>query len=334
MFFSNLDAKFPTEKEIKMLSPKISVIIPVYKVEQYLATCLESVLAQTFDDFEVICVNDGSPDNCGKILEDYAKKDNRIKVITQENKGLSMARNQGLKVAKGEYIFFLDSDDCMHPDLLKITYMAAKKNKADLVSFHAVKLKADVPFIIKKFCKKECRGICTTHPLFYQKRWGRYYLHLNVWTKLFSKRSLKGLNFIPGITYEDYPFTYAVLLRHPKTVFLPIALYGYRYNPASISRSSFLPKHIRDYQTGILDVLTRTKKAPILDQIFIKIRVCPLLLKQQYRKIMKSPKTEQKDLLVAFTEELNEIQKMGFLTFWGMWGHFFTYKRLLNQWKK
>ena len=317
-----------------MPNPRISVIIPVYKVEQYLATCLESVLAQTFDDFEVICVNDGSPDNCGKILENYAKKDNRIKVITQENKGLSMARNQGLKVARGDYIFFLDSDDCIHPELLKITYMAAEKNKADLVSFHAVKLKADASFIVKKFRKKECLGICTTYPLFYQKRWGRYYLHLNVWTKLFSKKLLKGLNFIPGITYEDYPFTYAVLLRHPKTVFLPIALYGYRYNPASISRFSFLPKHIRDYQTGILDVLTRAKNAPTLDKIFIKMRVCPFLLKQQYRKIMKSPTTEQKDLLIAFTEELTEIQKMGFLTFFGMWGLFFTYKCLLNQREK
>ena len=88
--------------------PKISIIIPIYNVEKYLRRCLDSVIQQTFTDFEIICINDGSPDNSLHILEDYASKDNRIKIITQKNQGLSIARNNGLKIAQGDYIYFLE----------------------------------------------------------------------------------------------------------------------------------------------------------------------------------------------------------------------------------
>ncbi len=107
--------------------PKISIIIPIYKAEAYLNRCLDSVLNQTFTDFEIICLNDGSPDNCNKILAEYAKKDGRIKVINKENTGVSDTRNVGLSVAKGSYILFMDSDDCIHPQTLEITYFLAKK---------------------------------------------------------------------------------------------------------------------------------------------------------------------------------------------------------------
>ena len=102
--------------------PKISVVLPIYNVEKYLRRCLNSLLNQTFTDFEAICVNDGSLDKSLHILEEYASKDFRIKIVTQENQGLSMARNNGLKIAQGDYIYFLDSDDAIHPQLLEITY--------------------------------------------------------------------------------------------------------------------------------------------------------------------------------------------------------------------
>ena len=119
--------------------PKVSIIIPVYKVEKYLPDCLNSVLSQTFQDWEAICVNDGSPDNCGKILDEYAQRDKRIKVIIQENQGLSLARNNGLKQAKGEYILFLDSDDFIYPQLLEICVSLAEKENAQMVSFSFTK---------------------------------------------------------------------------------------------------------------------------------------------------------------------------------------------------
>ncbi len=98
--------------------PAVSVIVPVYKVEPYLRRCVDSILAQTFTDFELILVDDGSPDNCGAICDEYAEKDSRVKVIHKKNGGVSSARNMGLDAARGEYIYFCDGDDYIEKELL------------------------------------------------------------------------------------------------------------------------------------------------------------------------------------------------------------------------
>ena len=108
--------------------PKISVIVPVYNVEKYLHECVDSVLAQTFTDFELILVNDGSQDNSGAICDEYASKDERIIIIHQNNQGQAAARNAGVAIAKGEWIHFLDSDDLIHPQMLEILYGAVDEN--------------------------------------------------------------------------------------------------------------------------------------------------------------------------------------------------------------
>ena len=113
--------------------PKISVIVPVYNVEEYLDVCLDTIIMQTFKDFEVICVDDGTQDSSGEILDKYALFDKRIKVIHQENKGLSGARNTGVEAANGEYIMFVDSDDYISPLMLENLYKNVKQNKSDFV---------------------------------------------------------------------------------------------------------------------------------------------------------------------------------------------------------
>ena len=112
--------------------PKVSVIIPVYNVEKYLRECLGSVINQTFWDIEIICVNDGSTDNSLEILNEYAKNDERVIVINQQNLGAGVARNSGLKIAKGEYLAFLDGDDFYRPDYIEKMYNQAKKTNADI----------------------------------------------------------------------------------------------------------------------------------------------------------------------------------------------------------
>lgn len=114
-------------------SPMLSIVIPIFNVEKYLSKCIESVLIQTYDDFELILVDDGSPDNCGRICDDYAKKDNRIIVIHKENGGVSSARNAGLDIAKGKYIGFVDPDDYIDKDMYYDMIMSAEKNNADIV---------------------------------------------------------------------------------------------------------------------------------------------------------------------------------------------------------
>ena len=112
--------------------PKISVIVPVYKVEPYLQKCIDSILAQTFRDFELILVDDGSPDNCPAICDAAAGKDERVRVIHRKNAGLSAARNAGLSAARGEYIGFVDSDDYIAPQMYQTLYDAMVKNDAQL----------------------------------------------------------------------------------------------------------------------------------------------------------------------------------------------------------
>ena len=114
--------------------PTISVIVPVYKAEAYLHRCVESIRNQTFYDLEIILVDDGSPDNCGAICDEYAKIDSRIKVIHKENGGASTARNWGLEIATGEYIGFVDSDDYIHPQMYQLLYYYMKKDGSDIVS--------------------------------------------------------------------------------------------------------------------------------------------------------------------------------------------------------
>ena len=121
---------------------KISIIIPVYGVEAYLPACVESVLHQTFSDYEVILVDDGSPDGCGALCDAYAKQDLRFRVIHKENGGLSSARNAGLEIARGEYVYFLDSDDTIDSDLLR-TVVEHMDRGLDLLAFRYRYLRND-----------------------------------------------------------------------------------------------------------------------------------------------------------------------------------------------
>ena len=112
-----------------MITRELSIIVPIYKVEKYLNRCIDSILNQTFLDYEMILVDDGSPDNCYQICEEYVEKDNRIKVIHKENGGLASARNAGMRIAEGQFLLFIDSDDTIEPDFCEIMLNAIKENE-------------------------------------------------------------------------------------------------------------------------------------------------------------------------------------------------------------
>ena len=118
-----------------MVEGLVTVIVPVYNVEKYLDRCVSSIISQTYTNMEVILVDDGSPDNCPRMCDDWAEKDSRIRVIHKENAGSGMARNTGIDHANGEYIYFLDSDDYIEPDTIEVCMQAARKEDADIVSF-------------------------------------------------------------------------------------------------------------------------------------------------------------------------------------------------------
>ena len=312
--------------------PKVSVIIPVYGVEKYLLTCLDSVLAQTFTDWEAICVNDGSPDDCGKILEKYAQKDQRIKVITQKNQGLSMARNNGLKQAKGEYILFLDSDDFIYPQLLEICVSLAEKEKAQVVSFTFTKCSVETLNAATTYKLDTLKYVVTNEPLYFQTKRNKHKISVNTWSKLYRKDLIKDLSFIPGIKMEDYPHTYAVLVKHPKTAILDIPLCHYTPNPKSISAEQLDIKTIQDYQTGLDFVIDAYKTASKKEKSFVLHQLFPNILKQQFNKILRSPKEKQAELYSTFAKELVDFKEKGWLK---LWGHKITrylkYRKIIKE---
>lgn len=150
--------------------PKISIIVPVYNTARYLARCLDSIAAQTFTDWECICVDDGSPDASGAILDEYAAKDSRFVVLHQENGGVSRARNAGLDVARGEWIAFVDSDDWVEPETFALAHEAAAAHNADLVQWDYVfedngkrivgLSLAEGPFSVSKNATYFCPSMC------------------------------------------------------------------------------------------------------------------------------------------------------------------------------
>lgn len=210
----------------------ISVVIPVYKVESYLSRCIDSVLSQTYPNIDVILVNDGSPDNCGTICDDYARKDDRIKVIHKENEGLSAARNTGIEAATGEYITFIDSDDWVHESYLDTLYTNLVKNGADLSACEFRKVTEQVSDLdlynkptIYSYSNVEALGQFV----------GEYYTQMVVACgKLYKKSLFENVSFPKGKLHEDEFTTYKLIYNSTKISFTTEPLYYYFQRPDSI----------------------------------------------------------------------------------------------------
>lgn len=291
----------------------ISVILPVYNVEKYLARCLDSLIKQTFDDFEVIAINDGATDNSPKILKEYENKISNFTIVNQENKGLSEARNKGIECAKGEYIYFLDSDDAIHPQCLEIAYTFAKENDADLVCFN-YKHSDGKEYKTKPIDKNKIKSEIVANPLYKGKNKAQF----NVWTKLYKRDFIKDIRFISGINFEDYPYSYEIYSRRPKTVFLDITLYLYTRNEASLSKQTSRPSHIKDYTTGILRICDIYADSSLKEEReYIKIDFLPTVLKHQIGRIKRASKDNKKEMLKLFRAELLELKRRNMISFRG-----------------
>ena len=226
-------------EQLQMPQNKVSVIIPIYNVEAYLAECLESVINQTLTDIEIICINDGSADKSGQILAEYAKKDNRIKSYTKENGGLSATRNYGMAKASGEYLLFLDSDDFLEDNTLERLYFEAKSDNLDVLFYSAKSFYED--------------GASDDHYITYYKRQGDYLEVMtgkNLFVEMYSNDEYRmsacmqllrtkfiaenHIDFYEGILHEDNLFTFRVIQKAQRTRFLNEELYVRRVRTGSI----------------------------------------------------------------------------------------------------
>ena len=217
-----------------------SIIIPVYNVEKYLRKCLDSVLCQSFPDWEAICVNDGSTDGSVGILEEYAKNEHRLKVISQPNAGLPAARNAGLKAAGGEYVVFLDSDDWLEPDALKV--LSDNLQEEDLLCFNGRRYFED---------KGQFEEADRILPETYASGWDYYsrnalrhrnFAFVCVVLRCYRMAYLleNGLWFRTGIYHEDNLFTPLACYHAKKVKVIPDMLYDYRVRESSIMTSRSL----------------------------------------------------------------------------------------------
>ncbi len=222
----------------------ISVIIPVYKVEAYLKRCVDSVLAQTYPNVEILLVDDGSPDDCPRLCDEYAARHQNIRVIHQENKGLSGARNTGISHAKGEYLAFVDSDDLISPYYLESLYRALVSTDSDLSQCRWEYVHEDQ---ILEAYQRDADVVCYTgremlSNLYIQT--GAYYVV--AWNKLYKKSLFENVRYPEGKIHEDEATTYRIFDQVSRAAVVDNALYGYfvGMNSTSITRNNFSKKKL------------------------------------------------------------------------------------------
>ena len=226
---------------------KVSVIVPIYNVEQYLKECLQSLVDQTLKDIQIICVNDGSTDGSADIVRKFMKKDDRIVLIEQENKGLSEARNAGLDYEglEGEYIYFLDSDDYLDLDALQILYDKAVELQLDILGFKADPFTRDegLEEIFDRYSKYyDVKGEydqILTGPEMMALMFSNNEYRMSVALSLVRRAHIEDnkLRFIPGIVHEDNAYTFENYLKAQRVGFIPLKPYKRRIRPGSIMSS-------------------------------------------------------------------------------------------------
>ena len=262
-----------SEKEIGP-RPKISIIVPVYNVEKYLHRCIDSILVQTFTDFECIFIDDGSTDGSGRILDEYATEDGRVRVIHQANAGVSAARNAGLAMAHGEWIGFVDSDDWIEPNMYEYLYANAKNTNADAV----------VCGFFGQHCRR-VRQMCGTEKalklIFEKNGFGGF-----SFLRLTAAEKVQDIRFDVNISYlEDSAFFYEVFKRCEKVYWDNKPLYHYEYNQSSVTSAYGLTWQAKSALT-LLNRLSQSETNKKIRQAILYNR-CHFLLSRLVQYIKK-----------------------------------------------
>lgn len=287
----------------------ISIIVPVYKAEKYIEACVDSILAQTYQDFELILVDDGSPDRSGQICEELAAADSRIRVLHKENGGAATARNAGLDVAAGQYIAFVDGDDCIHPQYLEFLLALLNREQADVAMCHydfftedgdwfhenlhletavAQRTVLEGPVLLSEFTK-HCRKVSL----------------ISLCMKLYKRQIFDGLRIPEGYIEEDSLVLPYVLERAKRIAKSDLKMYHWRETPGSVTRSGLTAKSFAYIevsrsqaeffsQRGQRDVADHFKKEFLQRTLKYYFRICderPELMQdfkfhiQRYRKL-------------------------------------------------
>lgn len=279
-------------------NPLVTVIVPVYKVEPYLRRCLDSIVNQTYKNLEIILIDDGSPDNCGVICDEYAENDKRIKVIHKENGGLSSARNVGLDVFKGEYVSFIDSDDVVSLDMIEYLYDLLSDNNAEIsvclheivrdnhrwISFKNVNNQTVTP--------KEC-----IKKLLYNDG-----VDTSAWAKLYKASLFNNVRYPQGKLFEDIATTYKLFFNANRIALGNEAKYSYILRNSSIVGSSFNEKKLDllemtdEMGRNVLNVYPDLSKAVLRRRVYARFSTLNQLARCVDRK-------KEKNCIIKFIKD-------------------------------
>ena len=312
----------------------ISVIIPVYKVEKYLCRCVDSVLEQTYTNMEIILVDDGSPDNCPVMCDEYARQDSRVKVIHQENAGLSGARNAGIDMAQGQWLAFVDSDDYLAADFLEQLYQACVDTDSSLSVCRWEYVRGET---IPEHGTGETRVYTGREMLanLYVPD-GAYFVV--AWNKLYRKELFEDIRYPLGRIHEDEATTYRIYDKVKKAAYVDRSLYGYFVTPVSITRG-FNPKRM-DWVTAVaerLDFFEQKGYAELMVPGLQALADGSIDIWFGLRDQLPGSEKQQEEIRTLIREGLRRVKKYGkfplrteigyrlFLTWPGL------YRRLLNQ---
>ena len=282
-----------------MPSPLISVIIPIYNVEQYLRRCLDSIVNQSYTNLEIILVDDGSPDSSPQICDKYASKDNRIIVIHKENGGLSDARNAGLDICKGEYISFVDSDDWVSQDYINELYSSIKNSHADIAIVNhthvtdnfKINTESNQNYTIKLFSKQQAlfKLIAKQHQPFVVS-----------WGKLYRKELFNNIRFPIGKYHEDEFTSHLLINRASKIAYSSKILYFYFQRPNSITNQNHTTDIIEAFENRLNFTVTNNFNflipfaASNLCWKYLNLCFQNYINKEDYKQILNKAKENQK----------------------------------------
>lgn len=260
-----------------MALPKVSVIIPVYNTERYVTAAIESILEQTLKDIEIIVIDDGSTDYSLKLVAQIAALDKRIQVFSKKNEGPSEARNMGLKIAKGQYIYYMDSDDLLEKDALWTCYKRCEKNKLDFVFFDATAFKEDLTESVNDYYTRS--DILREETIYKGDEVLSLLMDVNlyrsaVWLCFVRREYLDsiGLRFFPGIIHEDELYSGILHINAQNVGYLPIPFFRRRIRPNSITSNKFSTKNMSCYYVVLSELMKYVDKEngkhkPIIDKL-------------------------------------------------------------------
>lgn len=307
----------------QLVLPKVSVVVPVYNVEKYLQQCLDSILAQTFQDFELILVNDGSDDKSGEICEKYAKHEKRIRVFHQKNQGQSTARNIGVSLSRTDWILFVDSDDVIHSRLIEYLYKAALEVGANASTC----MRKQDKYISKDFfeeCAYECYKVDINEDTLIDFYNQKSHIYWALFPSLIKKDIVEKKRFIPQKIYEDNALTCQWLYEAKRIAVVSQELYFYRQNPTGTMQRPFSPQKL-DYlwalreQLRFYDSVHYYKLIDIIAREYIgaTLWMCQIIdkeskdkkLKKEVSKITKRECEYYKQYICGYIEEIQALDK-------------------------